>query len=182
MRTIILAVLFIAALASVNYNQTRRKTVPKSPAAASPQPSPQPIPEPRARRVVIKLKNGQSLDADFIEANAEYLEARVAGNRLRVAVEDVAAIVLAPESIKPEARFDNAESALKSLKKMAGAIEVGINYLGYGSRLVDIRNEVDEPLANIKDADIKAELTNALVAYVDAGQAWSRLLKGGSSR
>ena len=66
-----------------------------------------------------------------------------------------------------------AQSALKSLRKMAGAVEMGINFQEYGSRMIDLKSEVDEQLAQLPEGELKQEIELALQAYVDAKAAWT---------
>src|SRR6266571_2832275 len=85
------------------YAQTTRRTnkvAPKPAVTPTATPTPADIP---TRKVVIKLKDGRSLDADFLRASADQLEAQVAGNRLKIAMDEVAAIVLAPEVVPSKA-------------------------------------------------------------------------------
>lgn len=80
--------------------QTRRTTRPApKPPVAAPSPTPTPTAEAPARRVVVKLKDGRSIDADFLQASVEQLELRVAGNHLKIAMDDVAAILISADAV-----------------------------------------------------------------------------------
>lgn len=63
--------------------------------------------------------------------------------------------------------------ALKSLRKMSGAVEIGINFQEYSSRMIDLKSEVDESLAQLPKGELKKEITLALQAYVDAKTIWN---------
>ncbi len=64
-------------------------------------------------------------------------------------------------------------AALKSLRKIAGATEIGINVQDYGSRLIDTKADIDEQLAQLPEGEVKKEIQLALQAYVDAHSIWS---------
>ncbi len=66
-----------------------------------------------------------------------------------------------------------AVAALKSLRKMAGAAQMGINFQEYSSRIIDAKADVDESLAQLPDGEVKKEIALALQAYVDAKTIWN---------
>ncbi|HKR13802.1 MAG TPA: prealbumin-like fold domain-containing protein [Pyrinomonadaceae bacterium] len=76
--------------------QTRR---PKPAAPKTPLETASPVSEPATRKVTVKLKDGRSLDADFIRASADQLEVRIAGNVLKIAMAEVAAIVFSEPTV-----------------------------------------------------------------------------------
>jgi hypothetical protein len=66
-----------------------------------------------------------------------------------------------------------AVAALKSLRKMAGAAQMGINFQEYSSRIIDAKADVDESLAQLPNGEVKKEIALALQAYVDAKTIWN---------
>ncbi len=66
-----------------------------------------------------------------------------------------------------------AVAALKSLRKMAGAAQMGINFQEYSSRIIDAKADVDESVAQLPDGEVKKEISLALQAYVDAKTIWN---------
>jgi hypothetical protein len=66
-----------------------------------------------------------------------------------------------------------ATDALKALRKMAGAAQMGINFQEYSSRMIDAKADVDESLAQLPDGEVKKEIALALQAYVDAKTIWN---------
>lgn len=159
------------------------------PSTTQPKPSPTPGLEkeqdqPTARRqVTINLKTGAPVTGQFIQADASVVQIEVAGNLLKIKLDDVVSVVFAPEFLPkqlapPESSKDeDANRALRSLRKLAGATAIGINFQEYGSRLIDVKNEVDEATSRMQSGDLKTELTLAMEAYVDAGQAWNQMLR-----
>ncbi len=66
-----------------------------------------------------------------------------------------------------------AVAALKSLRKMAGAAQMGINFQEYSSRIIDVKADVDESVAQLPNGEIKKEINQALQAYIDAKTIWN---------
>jgi hypothetical protein len=159
------------------------------PSATQPKPSPTPRLEkeqdqPTTRRqVTINLKTGAPVTGQFIQADASVVQIEVAGNLLKIKLDDVVSVVFAPEFLPkqlatPEpSKDEDANRALRSLRKLAGATVIGINFQEYGSRLIDVKNEVDEAISRMQSGDLKTELILAMEAYVDAGQAWNQMLR-----
>jgi hypothetical protein len=67
------------------------------------------------------------------------------------------------------------ERALKRLRMIAAALETGMNYQQYGTRLVDAKMEVEEAIGggefNIP-RDFKAGIDGIFRIYQDAQLAW----------
>jgi hypothetical protein len=61
---------------------------------------------------------------------------------------------------------------------MVSATDVGINYRDYSSRIIDLKSDVDEALAQLPDGELKKELGLAMEAYGDALTAWSEVVQG----
>lgn len=70
-----------------------------------------------------------------------------------------------------------AQNALRTLRRMTSATEVGINFQEYSTRLIDLKADVDEELSQLSVNDLKQEIKLALEAYVDAGTAWNKMLR-----
>ena len=99
---ILLLIPLLVLSTTVAKSQTRRTNPPKPTGAAVP------VVESKTRTVVVKLKDGRSLDADFIQASTDQLQIRIAGNVLKIAMDEVAAIILSeqvavttPEPVAP---------------------------------------------------------------------------------
>ncbi|MGB9181475.1 MAG: hypothetical protein WCB68_19760 [Pyrinomonadaceae bacterium] len=149
----------------------------KNPAAEQNQPLPK-------RPATVNLKDGATVTGQFIQADSVIIQFEVAGNVIKIKVDDVISIVFAQEltpktsaaaTLPPQ--NEAASAALRSLRKLAGATEVGISFQEYSSRLIDIKNEVDDSISRLPDGELKNELSLAMEAYVDAGQAWNKMLR-----
>ena len=66
-----------------------------------------------------------------------------------------------------------ASDALKELRKMSGAVEMGLNIQEYTKRMIDMKAEVDEKLSQVPDGELKQEIKAAQQAYIDAKTLWN---------
>jgi len=66
-----------------------------------------------------------------------------------------------------------ASDALKELRKMSGAVEMGLNLQEYTKRMIDMKAEVDEKLSQVPDGELKQEIKVAQQAYIDAKTLWN---------
>lgn len=106
--------------------QTRRVN---KPVAKPPSTSEASTPNASPRKVVVKLKDGRSVDADFVQATTEEIEVRVAGNLLRIKMDDLVAIVFSGEA--------SSQAAAPAVPTTATlAIEAGIIYKMGGNQPV----------------------------------------------
>jgi len=76
-------------------------------------------------------------------------------------------------------RDDSAAPAIKALRLMAGATEVGINFQEYSRRLIDVKADVDKSLTDLPSGELSEEIGRSLQSYVDAAKAWNDLIRGG---
>jgi hypothetical protein len=66
-----------------------------------------------------------------------------------------------------------ASDALKELRKMSGAVEMGLSLEEYTKRMIDMKAEIDEKLSGVPDGELKQEIKSALQAYIDAKTLWT---------
>ncbi|MDW8466676.1 MAG: hypothetical protein RML35_11070 [Chloroherpetonaceae bacterium] len=64
--------------------------------------------------------------------------------------------------------------AMKELRKMQAATEVGITFQAYSTRMIDLKASVDEALRQDISSELKRELQFAVEAYADALDLWNR--------
>ena len=79
-----------------------------------------------------------------------------------------------PTPTVPQAAVD----AIKSLRRMKSATEVGITYVEYGTRIIDLKGDVDEALTELPEGELKQVMGWAMEAYGDALVAWSHVAQG----
>jgi hypothetical protein len=73
---------------------------------------------------------------------------------------------------------DAAKDALKALRKIEAATQVGVSYMQYGPLVIDAQAQVNEAMSMLPDGELKKELKAAMEAYADAGQAWEKTING----
>jgi len=66
-----------------------------------------------------------------------------------------------------------ADEALKALRKIEAATQVGVSYQQYGQLVIDAKAQVNEATAILPEGELKKELETATDAYSDAGRVWS---------
>ncbi len=92
-------------------------------------------------------------------------------------VENRRPIITRPTATPLPTPHPAAQNAIKSLRRIATATEVGVNFRDYGTRIIDLKTDVDEDLAQLPESQLKQEITFALDAYVDANTAWNASLQ-----
>ena len=75
----------------------------------------------------------------------------------------------ATQTVTPQAVVD----AVKSLRRMESATEIGISNQEYSSRMIDLKGDVGEALAQLPEGELRKELTLAMEAYTDALVVWN---------
>jgi hypothetical protein len=72
----------------------------------------------------------------------------------------------------------SAEDAMKALRKLGAATQVGVNYQQYGLLVIDAQAQVNDALAVLPEGELKKEMNAAMEAYVDAGEVWQAKIRG----
>jgi hypothetical protein len=65
-----------------------------------------------------------------------------------------------------------AADAIKALRKVEAATQVGVNYQVYGQMVIEAKAQVNEAAAKLPDGELKSELISSIDAYAEAGEAW----------
>jgi|ERR1044072_1559276 hypothetical protein len=71
-----------------------------------------------------------------------------------------------------------ANNALKALRKVEAATQVGVNFQQYGQLVIDAKAQVNEASSKLPDGELKKELNSAVEAYSDANQVWNEKIGG----
>lgn len=69
-----------------------------------------------------------------------------------------------------------AQDAMKALRKLDAATQVGVNFVNYQPLVIDARAKVDEAVSLLPIEQLKSELRSAIDAYADAASAWNDAL------
>lgn len=65
------------------------------------------------------------------------------------------------------------ETAIKSLRKIEAATQVGITFVPYGQLIVEAKAAVNDAVATLPNCDLRIELNATMDAYADVGQVWN---------
>ena len=148
------------------------------------------VAKPAERPVSVALKEGEPLKGIFVNASSEGVHILIAGNTLILKWNDINKLIFT-DVISNEVIVQNdtqtksneaIEGALKSLRKLAAATEVGINFQEYGRRVIDVKTEVEEFLPKMSDSYVKDEIQLAMKDYVDAANYWNDHIKNNMSK
>jgi hypothetical protein len=65
-------------------------------------------------------------------------------------------------------------AAIKALRKLKSASDVGVSYVNYGPLVVDAKTEVDDALAKIPDNALRGAILKSMQQYEFASEVWNR--------
>jgi hypothetical protein len=171
-----ITLLIILVFAFCAFGQVRRTPIkPKTtttPEAKTEAPEAKPL-----QKVVVEKTNGDKLTGLFVSGNADSVTIEISGTKVPIGFTEIKAMWVGDAKPEPPViqapTINYAGEAIKSLKKLSAATDVGVNFQDYGRRVIDVKAEVEELLLNIADEFIKNEIKSAMEAYVDAGSAWN---------
>lgn len=69
-----------------------------------------------------------------------------------------------------------AESALKALRKLRSAAQMGVSLRDYGQLIMEQITSVDEDLISIPNGELKSAIEQSKLAYIDAKDVWSGMI------
>lgn len=135
-------------------------------------------PETKAtQKVVVEKLNGDKLTGLFASGNADSITIEISNTKIPVSFTEIKAMWIGdakPEPTAPQPSAINyTAEAIKSLKKLSAATDVGVNFQDYNRRIIDVKAEVEDSLQNIPDEYTKSEIKSAIDAYADASSAWN---------
>ena len=91
----------------------------------------------------------------------------------------LALILFVASCAKPKPKENKeVEAAIKALRKVQAATQVGVNYQQYGITVIDAKAATNEALGTIPDGDLKKELVGAMDAYSDVNAVWGEKIAG----
>jgi len=134
------------------------------------------------QKVVIEKLNGDKLTGLFVGGNIDSIIVDLDGSRINIKLLDIASIRFGDAPVKIDSQNNSKSNeaianALKSLKKLSAATEVGISFQEYGKRLIDVKIEVDDSITSLPDGYVKDEIKLAMEAYTDASTAWNNMIR-----
>jgi hypothetical protein len=178
-----LLTILITLLFALSSSAQTKKTV------AKPKPTPVVPTKPTVeeakptQKVTIEKLNGDRLTGLFVGGDTESIIIEVSGTKLPFKITEISNLQFG-ESPNKSSTIDknkNAiDNALKSLRKLAAATEVGVSFREYGTRLIDVKTEIEELLPDISEGNVKEEIKLAMEAYADASKVWNEMIKTGN--
>lgn len=176
----------VLILGGVAISQSRGRSRGRATRAAT---VPAPTPAPVKRPVTVNLKQGDSVQGYFLSADANTIQVEVKNQSRTFRInevetlsfstlepaakprQDVQANVAQPAPT-PDAILANARKAYTALRKLSDAAKIGLPYLQYANLLIEVRPVIDDALSALPENGFKADISAAMEAYMDAGQAW----------
>jgi len=70
-----------------------------------------------------------------------------------------------------------ARAAIKALRKLYNATDVGVSYVNYAPLVVDAKTEVDESINALSDGPLKSAVIKSLQEYQYAAEIWQRTFR-----
>jgi len=196
-RSVTLSISVLIFVVGIVAGQSRSRTKPKPAPRASatpvtPAPTTRPTKRPSTRIVTINFKQGEAITGAFLQADAEAVQIEAQSGRLTIKLNEIDSLVFAanevtgskpataapqqnPPATAPDPTLPAARKAYQGLRKLADAVQLGLPYPQFGNLLIEVKPAVEDQLATMPETALKAELKEALAAYVDGGQAWAAL-------
>lgn len=89
-----------------------------------------------------------------------------------VAMVQASAPVATPPPAAPDSHLESARSALKALRRLASATEVGISYVNYSPLVAEVKTEVEDSSTRIRNGSLRASIQASLGEYEYAAFVW----------
>jgi hypothetical protein len=122
--------------------------------------------------VVAKIKASKTNFDTSPAALAELKQGGVPENVLMAMVEAGAASASKPGSEQRNTQAEAAQAALKALRRLTSATDVGTSYVNYSPLVVEVKAEVEDALARMNDGDLKTSIRAAMNEYEYAAHVW----------
>ncbi|OLE53286.1 MAG: hypothetical protein AUG51_13795 [Acidobacteria bacterium 13_1_20CM_3_53_8] len=138
--------------------------------------------------MILDLVGQEPIGADFIQADATSITVEINGARRVFKMDEVVGVIFSPDEAARRMSqgataqgATSAREAVRVLRRLNSAIDVGVSYAQYSQILIEVKGSVDEALASIPAGELRNEITLAMEAYADAGQAWNVMIQNGRS-
>jgi hypothetical protein len=125
------------------------------------------------RTVILKTNAGDEIVGNLISSDSQKVTIDVLGKRRVFSLDEVNSLVFEPNAMPKINPGASTLEALKALRKLSSAIEVGISYIQYRELLINAKAAVNESLTELPNGAIRESIANAMDAFADAGDIWS---------
>jgi hypothetical protein len=135
------------------------------------------------RSVTVNVVTGEPIRGEFIRADEGSVVIQSGVAETSIKLSDVVSIVFGEAVPTPtptpalSSDRQAAEEAIKGLRKLASAAEIGVTYAEYGRVVIEAKAEVDGALPKIQDVQLKTAITLAMHEYGYAAQMWHYFIR-----
>lgn len=121
--------------------------------------------------IIAKIRNSE---VKFDTSTEELKKLAAAGvpERIVEAMIEAGAKPNAVSSVKPDAQIEAARTALKALRRLNSATDVGIAYVNYSPLVAEVKTEVEDSLPRINNQNLKQEIAASMLQYEFAAAVW----------
>lgn len=126
------------------------------------------------RPVTVTTKQGQKINGHFLGANLDAVRVEDSAGPRSISLDDVA-------SIRFTADVKEAREAIKALRGLISAVEIGVSYVEYSRRLIDAKIIIDGALSAIDEGEVKTAVAESLQFFEDAMNYWRGDVQSGVS-
>lgn len=89
----------------------------------------------------------------------------------------LAAVVVSTLILTACNKNSEAKEALRALRKIEAATQVGVTYQEYGSLIIDAQAKVNEATAKLPDGELKQNLYGTITLYAKIRELWGTQIK-----
>jgi hypothetical protein len=130
--------------------------------------------------VTIRLKAGDAVSGTFLGADSDSVQVEVAGNQLRITLEDISSLVFEPDAEPAQSlgmkQGEPAREAVAALRRLSSATEGGLSYAEYERRYLEAKGTIDPIFIHVRGSAVRNEIVSALGDYQAALLFWRVLL------
>jgi len=92
----------------------------------------------------------------------------------------ILAVIILPSCNKE--RDEAAKRALRALRKIEAATQVGVSYSQYSQLLIEAQAEVNEAKIKLPEGELKKELLGSMELYGNVGEIWSEQIRNNKTK
>jgi hypothetical protein len=163
-----LLLLIIICCVSITYAQ-KKKPVVSAPAVQVKKP---------ISKITLENIRGEKFTGLLVSADIENITIEISNTNVKFSITDLRQILVGDYQPAPPVPVVNyAENALKALRKISSAVEVGVSYQNYSALIISVKADVDDNLQHIKDENVKNEILSAMAEYSLVLTLWNESIQ-----
>jgi hypothetical protein len=128
--------------------------------------------------ILAKIKTSKTKFETSPSVLTDLKQSGVSDKILVAMVESHSPSTVTTPALQPDANLETARSALKSLRRLTTATEVGISYVNYSPLVAEVKAEVDDALSRMRDGNLKTSIQSSLNEYAYAAAVWQATWRG----